>query len=252
MDSGINSIENDVPVGPVKNTPPEVAERIALGRAILVKARDEARQKYAYLDAQREDAPPIPSAIQKRFTTVGTEKGNRFYYRDAKSRLAFEDFGSRMSTEHSDAMVIISMVEMAVAKGWTKMKISGHADFKHEIWLEASLRGIEISGYQAKDIDIARLNERQEISDKVRPELKRDYKVVAEVMADVLKQKGYSLKSIERTMEEAEERLSILQVQGKPAPGLKMYDKSAPRRRESVAPKVKARDKDKERTIGGR
>jgi hypothetical protein len=51
------------------------------------------------------------------------------------------------------------MVELAQAKGWIKLNLSGSDDFKREAWLEASLRDLEITGYEARDVDKARLAE---------------------------------------------------------------------------------------------
>jgi phage/plasmid primase-like uncharacterized protein len=106
-----------------------------------------------------DEKPFPPPGLAKRYLHTG----NRYYFRDDHKTLAFEDKGERLATEHDDADVARSMVELAQAKGWLKLNLRGSDDFKREAWLEASLRNLETTGYEARDVDKARLAElRQE------------------------------------------------------------------------------------------
>lgn len=107
--------------------------------------------------AEKAEGYKVPEAIARRFL----EADNRFFFRDEKNKLAFEDRGRKMVTEHNDPDVAKSIVEIAEAKGWNKIKVAGHDDFKREVWLQAQLKGIEVTGYKAKDVDHARLKELQ-------------------------------------------------------------------------------------------
>lgn len=99
----------------------------------------------------------IPAEISTRYLVTD----NKFFFRDAVNKLAFEDRGRRMVTEHNNPDVAKSLVDMASAKGWNKIKVNGHEDFKAEVWLQATLKGIEVTGYKPKDVDLAKLQELQ-------------------------------------------------------------------------------------------
>lgn len=81
----------------------------------------------------------------------------KYFFRDRQQILAFEDSGKRIATVHDDPNVAHSMVDLAKAKGWTTIKLKGSEDFKREVWLSASLRGIEVHGFRPKENDKTRL-----------------------------------------------------------------------------------------------
>lgn len=327
-------------------------------------AREESKPIAQKMD--HGDGYEIPGAIKKRYL----ETEGKFHFRDGQNGLAFEDRGRRVVTEHNDPAIAASMVELAEAKGWNKIKVAGHDDFKREVWLQASLKNIEVTGYKPKDVDLAKLEElrgsrmknaiepaygaakvkaaeptrqttRSEKTDQSRnevetkpvkttgqllehgeapydfdktnnpsyfvkiktaegtkmhwgtdlgdalaasgakvgekidlergtsdkssaptqnwrvdiagtrrepehaePQLKGDHKVAAVVMAEVLKDKGYSAKTIDKALQEATKRLSEMDKTGTPAPRVKVFDKNAPRAIER--PKVQSRSQQRE------
>jgi putative DNA primase/helicase len=103
-----------------------------------------------------------PASIRKRFL----QAEDKFYYREDDNKLAFEDKGQRLATAHNDPDVIRSMVELAEAKGWTSIKVKGTEDFKREAWLQASLKGLEVQGFQPKDVDLAKLEDLRKETDR--------------------------------------------------------------------------------------
>jgi hypothetical protein len=105
--------------------------------------------------ADKEEKGGVPKSVSKKFL----QADNTFHYRDRENKVAFEDRGRKMMTAHNDPDVVGAMVDMAESKGWSKLKVAGHEDFRRETWLQASLRGIEVSGYTPKDVDLARLAE---------------------------------------------------------------------------------------------
>lgn len=119
-------------------------------------------------EAEKEEGYKVPETIKRRYL----EADNRFFFRDEKNKLAFEDRGRKLTTEHNDPDVAKSLVEIAEAKGWTKIKATGHEDFKREIWLQGQLKGIEVTGYKAKAVDQARLKELQ--SERMKNAVERD------------------------------------------------------------------------------
>ena len=96
-----------------------------------------------------------PESIRKRFI----QAENKYFYREDENRLAFEDKGKRMATAHNDPEVARSMVELAEAKGWDALKVKGSEAFKRTVWLQASLRGMEVDGFVPKDVDLAKLQD---------------------------------------------------------------------------------------------
>lgn len=343
-----------------------------------------------------KDEYEIPKSLTSKYLMAD----QRFYYRNHKDKVAFEDRGKKMVTEYNDPDVAKSIVDLVEAKGWTKIKVTGHDDFKREVWLEAKLRGIEITGYKPKESDLAKLSEMrsnrmvnsveevlEKIADKapvtkttekesgkeaeepskkdsrrgtildeffkepdvingkllahgqaryefnetndlsyfvkvetdrgtktywgvdlergiasasvavgdrvnleraektpvtvkenVRdddgrvvdtrevdakrttwkvskegqeaekiPELEGEYRVPAAVLLDVLKSKGYSEKALNKAMLEASKRLDTMAKEGKPAPGVKIHDKDAPREMERPRVQGKSKQVEKER-----
>lgn len=96
-----------------------------------------------------------PETVRKRYLRAG----NQYFLKDAPHQLAFEDIGPYLVTEHNRADVVESMVDMVRAKTWGRIRVSGHEQFRHEVWVQATLLGIEVSGYEPKAVDFARLAE---------------------------------------------------------------------------------------------
>ena len=108
---------------------------------------------------EREDdrvkvfVPPI--SLTRRYLHAD----NAYHFRDDNSTVAFVDRGAKLSTEHDFPDIARSMVELAQAKGWTKLDLKGTDEFKREAWLEASMRGLDTKGFDAREVDQARLAE---------------------------------------------------------------------------------------------
>ncbi|WP_186178552.1 LPD7 domain-containing protein [Burkholderia gladioli] len=94
-----------------------------------------------------------PERVRKRYLRAG----NQYFLKDAPYQLAFEDIGAYLVTEHNRPDVVESMVDMVAAKSWRRIRVSGHEVFRGEVWLKGSLLGIEVSGYEPKAADLARL-----------------------------------------------------------------------------------------------
>lgn len=88
--------------------------------------------------------------------------GDAYYFRDRPDALAFKDNGSKLVTASNSKDIALSMAALAEAKGWKGISVSGHADFRREVWLEARLRGIAVVGYEPKPQDKAELAARLE------------------------------------------------------------------------------------------
>ncbi|RKE39484.1 hypothetical protein B0G76_5912 [Paraburkholderia sp. BL23I1N1] len=96
-----------------------------------------------------------PETVRKRYLRAG----NQYFLKDASHQLAFEDIGPYLVTEHNRPDVVESMVDMVRAKAWRRVRVSGHEQFRREVWVRAMLLGIEVTGYEPKAVDLARLAE---------------------------------------------------------------------------------------------
>ncbi|CAG4896809.1 LPD7 domain-containing protein [Paraburkholderia saeva] len=105
------------------------------------------------VDRGRAPIDQPPERVRKRYLRAG----NQYFLKDAPYQLAFEDLGSYLVTEHNRPDVVESMIEMAHAKSWRRIRVSGHEAFRSEVWLQATLLGIDVSGYEPKPADLARL-----------------------------------------------------------------------------------------------
>ena len=96
--------------------------------------------------------------LHQQFRVAGT----KFHFKDQPGRIAFKDKGERMVSASNDERVAKAMATMADAKGWKTITVSGHPDFQKEVWMEASLRGIEVRGFKPQEQDLRALEERRE------------------------------------------------------------------------------------------
>jgi len=107
-----------------------------------------------------------PERVRKRYLRAG----NQYFLKDAPYQLAFEDLGPYLVTEHNRPDVVESMVDMVAAKSWQRIRVSGHEAFRSEAWLQGTLLGIEVSGYEPKAADLARLADARQARPKNRIE----------------------------------------------------------------------------------
>ncbi len=70
--------------------------------------------------------------------------------------------GKSLSTTLEDKATIRAMVEVATAKHWKEITVSGTDDFRRDAWLEASLSGIQVRGYEPREADKRLLAELRE------------------------------------------------------------------------------------------
>lgn len=96
-----------------------------------------------------------PESIAKRYLYTNGE----YYFRDRNNARAFSDEGEHLKTPGNDPIVIASMVEVAKTKGWTSLHLKGTEEFKREAWYQAKLAGLDVTGFQPKPVDQARLAE---------------------------------------------------------------------------------------------
>jgi antirestriction protein ArdC len=96
-------------------------------------------------------------AREYQFDGVG-----KYYFREAQGpQLAFEDRGTEVLTPHHSSEVVASVAMLIHSKGWKELNLKGTPEFKREMWLQASLLGLNVSGYEPEPIDLVKLNARR-------------------------------------------------------------------------------------------
>ena len=111
------------------------------------------------------DPANSPELVRKRYLA----EAGQYYFRDRNNALAFEDKGARIATRNEDPVVAASMIELAIAKGWKELKVSGSESFRRSVWLEASRRGLAVRGYEPKPQDELQLQEMKVLARKPAP-----------------------------------------------------------------------------------
>jgi hypothetical protein len=94
-----------------------------------------------------------------------------YRYRGDTNRIAFTESTFRLATDNNHPSVARSMVDVAEARNWQGIRVSGHEDFKRLVWLEASLRGVKTLGYDPQPGDQELLRREREARSVNRIEL---------------------------------------------------------------------------------
>lgn len=150
-DSVADSGNVDLPDAGVKTPEQSAPQAQANPQDNTVKPADD--DIFGGQDTDEPIKPVVPEKIKSQFVQVGS----KFYYRKQTDAVAFEDKGNKLETESDSKNIASSLVAIAAARGWEEIKVTGSDDFKREIWLEASIKGIAVRGYKPRDEDLAEL-----------------------------------------------------------------------------------------------
>ena len=123
-----------------------------LGRITKSRGASESPQVPAAGTKERERYDALMQAVSQSFVRLGAD----YCFRDGTT-VAFTDGGQQIKTKLTDARVIDGMLTLAEAKGWESINLRGSRQFKQAAWLEASLRGFDVRGYEPSRADIERL-----------------------------------------------------------------------------------------------
>lgn len=93
----------------------------------------------------------VPEHVKQRFAQVD----NKYYFPDKTP--AFDDKGQKLVTKSENQQVVASLVDIAKERGWEKITVKGTEEFRRAAWLEASMNGLEVSGYKPTAIEKAHL-----------------------------------------------------------------------------------------------
>ena len=220
-------------------------------------AKIDAQAERAALVARLESALMDRYIIKRAPVTVGdvTIGRTEYRFRGDTSRVAFTESTFRLATDTNSPSVARSMVDVAEARNWRALRVSGNEDFKRMVWLEASVRGVKTLGYEPNPGDLevlkkdreARLVNRIEPAQGERPltaavpsekASARDgsgRKAVLAAIEAVLVAKGVPEKQREAVMAAATAKLAQ-RIRDGQAPKVKVYDKAAPSQRPIMVP----------------
>lgn len=114
------------------------------------------------------DGETYGDAVEPRYKTQGIPEtvSNRYlkvedkYFLPDKT-VAFEDRGNKLKLDTENREVIKDALTIAEARGWESISVSGSQNFKHQVWREATIRGMGVSGYMPTELEVAELNHAQ-------------------------------------------------------------------------------------------
>jgi len=98
-------------------------------------------------------APPRRHAMPAHIAAKYLVKDDRYHFDD--QTVAFIDQGSRLTVKTHNTAVIKDLVEIAQARGWQSLSVTGTKSFRREAWREAYAAGLAVSGYSPTGIERA-------------------------------------------------------------------------------------------------
>ncbi|MCE6967521.1 LPD7 domain-containing protein [Cereibacter sphaeroides] len=141
---------------PIRDVPPAPA----------LKARAEGEPGTAEPIEGRREGPDrfaLPSSFADRFLITKAKDRQELYRSHDASAPAIVDTGDRLVTKAADRATAIDMIDLATHRGWQSLRVKGPEDFRREMWIEASARGLQTEGYRPTDRDSEEAWRRTEI-----------------------------------------------------------------------------------------
>lgn len=254
---------NVIPIAPASQQFPQATEA-ANAQAI---ARVDAQAERTALVARLETALLDRYLIKRAPVTVGDLSIGltEYRFRGDASRVAFTESTFRLATDTNSPSVARSMVDVAEARNWKALRVSGNQDFKRLVWLEAAARGVKALGYDPHPADLERLKVERELrqTNRIEParaaNTSRDAapadkatgrgsggrKAVLAAIEAVLIAQRVPEKRRETIMVAAADKLAQ-RIRAGQTPKVKIYDKNAPSQRPAVvAPREQQRTRER-------
>lgn len=246
----VPQVSNVVPMPPTPKAPAptEAADVKAI-------ASIDARAERAAMVARLEAALVDRYVIKRAPVTVGdvTIGRTEYRFRGNTSRVAFTESTFRLATDTNSPSVARSMVDVAEARNWRALRVSGNEDFKRMVWLEASVRGVKALGYEPNPADLELLKKERDarLVNRIEPARSDSpatagtpaekssarggggRKAVLAAIEAVLVAKRVPEKQREAVMAAATEKLAQRLREGQSLK-VKVYDKTAPSQRPAV------------------
>ncbi|RQO53245.1 hypothetical protein DBR47_24400 [Paucibacter sp. KBW04] len=148
----------------VPSKEPSVARPAAALEEPLLKSqpknpRTERASRVAQIEATLHDRYVIKHApVAIGAVTLGHTE---YRFRGDTSRIAFTESTFKLATDTNSPSVARSMVDVAEARGWRSLKISGAEEFRRMVWMEATIRGVKTHGYEPVPGDLESMRKEQ-------------------------------------------------------------------------------------------
>jgi Large polyvalent protein-associated domain 7 len=230
-------------------------------------ARDAATAERAELERRVSAELSERYVIKHGPTWWGGANQTEYRFRGNLERVAFTEARYRLATDTNNPSVARSMVDVAQARGWQGLRISGHDDFRRMAWLEATLRGIRAVGYEPVPGDIELLHRERDArrinriepgaapsastpATKTSARGSGTRKTVLAAIDAVLVAQRVPEQRREAIMAAAKENLNRRLAAGE-VHKVKVYDRSAPSQRAAVQPTLEPQ-RSRERAQPGR
>jgi hypothetical protein len=245
--------ESNVIPPPAKEKHVETPDHSALRATAQMDAQADREALVARLEASLNDRYIIKRApVSVGDVSIGLTE---YRFRGDTSRVAFTESTFRLATDTNSPSIARSMVDVAEARNWRSLRISGNEDFKRLVWLEAAARGVRTLGYEPNPADLERLKAEREARQINRIEPTRDAnstqgaattdkasgrgsggrKTVLAAIEAILVANRVPEKRREAIMVAAAEKLAE-RIRNGQAPKVKVYDKAAPSQRTVAVP----------------
>lgn len=136
---------------------------------------DAERERQAATDAERQRRETLRETTRAQFRV----EGNRFRFKDGTRALAFTVARGQYVTASNDPRAARGIAALADADGATGLTVSGHKDFRREVWIEAEARGITVRGYKPTEQDRSAAEKRaaEQMTNRVAPHRGADKRV---------------------------------------------------------------------------
>ncbi|MFN3630710.1 MAG: LPD7 domain-containing protein, partial [Casimicrobiaceae bacterium] len=132
--------------------------------AVTAMAKIDAQAERAAMVARIESSLAERYVIKRAPVMVGDMKisSTEYRFRGDSSRVAFTESTFRLATDTNSPSVARSMVDLAQARDWKGLRVSGAEDFRCLVWLEATVRGVKAIGYEPNPADLELLRRERE------------------------------------------------------------------------------------------
>jgi hypothetical protein len=251
LDASAPDKDRAQPAGEAARTPPpSPALDSVLGRIEAEAAQAARLERLERELSERYIIKRAPLKIGS--VTIGQTE---YRYRGDTARIAFTESTFRLATDNNSPSVARSMVDVAEARRWQSLRISGHEDFRRMVWLEASMRGLDTVGYEPNPVDRELLRKERDARqvNRIAPsEVARGggdravaakpsgrggggRKAVLAALEAVLIAKHVPARQRQAVMAAAAENLAARLQQGE-VHKIKVFDKTAPTQREVARP----------------
>lgn len=205
----------------------------------------------------------LEAALKDRYiiknapVSIGAVKiGHTEYrFRGDSSRVAFTESTFKLATDTNSPSVARSMVDVAQARSWKGLRVSGSEDFRRLVWLEASVRGVKAIGYEPNpaDLDVLRREQQAWQTNRIEPTRQAESqppasstdkssargsggrKAVVAAIEAILVAKGVPEAKRAAVLEVANEKLAQ-RLRAGITPKVKVYDKAAEPQRTPTTP----------------